>query len=381
MSGQGALRLGLLFGGRSGEHDVSIMSARSVLRALDPDRYRVLAIAIDRNGRWFTADDPWQAVEALAAQRLDELRPVAVVPQPGHPHNPPIDVAFPLLHGPLGEDGTIQSVFELAEIPYVGAGVAASAVGMDKELMKAAFRAAGLPVVAYRVVRRSQWEADPAGIARAVAEHPGFPAFVKPANLGSSVGVTLVEQPAQLPAAMEEAFRYDRKALVEASAAPLREIECSVLGLDDPEVSVPGEVLPARRFYDYEAKYLDEGTRLVVPARLEPEVERRVRELAARAFVAIDCAGMARVDFFVRPGGQVLVNEINTIPGFTAVSMYPRLWEASGLPYPALLDRLVQLAQEVHRVRLAARAAHASYRPAAAQGGVAPGPKSSGQAG
>lgn len=375
------LRLGLLFGGRSGEHDVSIMSARSVLQALDPERYRVLAIAISRDGRWYTGDDPWQVVEALAARRVDELRPLAIVPQPGHPDNPPIDVAFPLLHGPLGEDGTIQSVFELAEIPYVGAGVAASAVGMDKELMKAAFRAAGLPVVPYRVVRRSQWLADPASVTRAVAEYPGFPVFVKPANLGSSVGVNPASDPDELRRALEVALRFDRKALVEASAAPLREIECSVLGLDEPEVSVPGEVLPARSFYDYESKYLDSGTRLQVPARLEPAVERRVRELAARAFLAIDCAGMARVDFFVRPDGQVLVNEINTIPGFTAVSMYPRLWEASGLPYPALLDRLVAIAREVHQVRLSVRAANAAYQPGGAQGGVPPGPKSSGQSG
>lgn len=371
------LRLGLLFGGRSGEHAVSILSARSVLAALDPSRYEVTAIAIDRRGRWYTGEDPWQVLEALAAGSVEGLRPVTVVPQPGHPANPLLDVAFPLLHGPLGEDGTIQSIFELAEIPYVGAGVAASAVGMDKALMKAAFRAAGLPIVPYRVVSRSQWGADPEAVVRAIAEEPGFPVFVKPANLGSSVGVGRAGDAGELRAAIQEALRYDRKALVEASAAPAREIECSVLGLDEPRVSVPGEVQPGREFYDYEAKYHDAGTRLLVPAPLEPEVERRVRELAARAFAAIGCEGMARVDFFVRPGGEVLVNEINTIPGFTAVSMYPRLWEASGLPYPQLLDRLVEIALAVHEVRLEIRAANAEYR-LAAQGGGVRGPKSSG---
>lgn len=380
MSENGRLRLALLFGGRSGEHEVSIMSARSVLRALDPERYRVFPIAITRHGRWYTGSDPAAAMDALAAGRVDELDPVAVIPQPGHPDNPPIDVAFPLLHGPLGEDGTIQSIFELAEIPYVGAGVATSAVGMDKELMKAAFRAAGLPVVAYRVVRRSEWQQDPGAVTRAVAEHPGFPAFVKPANLGSSVGVNPASNAEELARALEEAFAYDRKALVEASAAPLKEVECSVLGIDRPEVSVPGEVRPGRAFYDYTAKYLDTTTGLVVPAELDPEVAERVRDLATKCFQAVDCAGMARVDFFVKPDGQVFVNEINTIPGFTAVSMYPRLWEASGLPYPRLIDRLVEIALEVHRTRLEIRAAHASYAPGA-QGGVAPRPKSSGRAG
>ncbi|WP_324716348.1 D-alanine--D-alanine ligase family protein [Carboxydochorda subterranea] len=355
--------MALLFGGRSGEHEVSIMSARSVVRALDPDRYELFPIAVTREGRWYTGNDPARVLDALAAGHVDALQPVVVVPQPGHPANPPIDVAFPLLHGPMGEDGTIQAVFELAEVPYVGAGVAASAVGMDKDLMKAVFRAAGLPVVAYRVVRRNEWLRHPDRVLEAIARHPGFPAFVKPANLGSSVGVQQAEGPEQARSALDEAFSYDRKALVEASAAPAREVECSVLGADEPEASVPGEILPRRAFYDYEAKYYDEGTRLVVPAELDPAVAGEVRRLALAAFQAVDAWGMARVDFFVKPDGKVWVNEINTIPGFTAVSMYPRLWEASGLPYSRLLDRLVTIAIEMHRTRAALRAAQAHWAP------------------
>ena len=368
----GRLAVAVLFGGRSGEHEVSLLSARSVMKALDPDRYRVMAIGITREGRWVTGPDPWGVLEALERGEAHTLQPCAVVPQPGHPLNPPIDVAFPVLHGPLGEDGTVQSVFELAEIPYVGAGVAASAVGMDKELMKGAFRAAGLPVVAYRVVRHHRWQRSRQEVVQELLAEVGLPAFVKPANLGSSVGVARAEEPKALERAVDDALRYDLKALVERSAAPLREIECSVLGNDDPQVSLPGEVIPGRAFYDYEAKYRDPATRLVAPVALPPPVEARIRELAAGAFLAIDACGMARVDFFLRPDGQVLVNEINTIPGFTAVSMYPRLWEASGLPYPRLLDRLVELALEVHRRRVALRRAHAGYRP---EGEPPPGPK------
>lgn len=369
-------RLALLFGGRSGEHEVSCLSAQSVLRALDPQRYVVMAIGITREGRWLTGDDPQQVLTAMISGQTGALRPVAVVPQPGHPANPPLDVAFPVLHGPMGEDGTVQAVFELAEIPYVGAGVAASAVGMDKELMKAAFRAAGIPVVPYRVVHRGEWLRDPGGVVRDASAHPGLPAFVKPANLGSSVGVQRACDEQALRDALEQALSFDRKALVERSAAPMQEVECSVLGDESPETSVPGEVRPRREFYDYEAKYEDEATQLVVPASLEEAVAARVRKLAAAAFRAIDACGMARVDFFVRPDGWVIVNEINTIPGFTAVSMYPRLWEASGLPYPRLLDRLVEIAVEQHRVRLELRTRQASWTSDAAKGAVGARPKS-----
>ena len=368
------LRVAVLFGGRSGEHDVSLMSARSVIAALDAARYEVIPIGITREGRWVTGPSPEVVLQGLERGDLRGLEPCALVPQPGHPLNPPIDVAFPVLHGPLGEDGTIQGIFELAEIPYVGAGVAASAVGMDKELMKAAFRAAGLPVVPYRVVRRRAWERERESVQASLLADPGLPAFVKPANLGSSVGVSRVDRPEELSGALEEAFRYDVKVLVERSAAPLREIECSVLGNEEPQVSLPGEVVPGRSFYDYQAKYHDPTTRLVAPAELEPALVRRVQELAAAAFQAVDACGMARVDFFLRPDGQVLVNEINTIPGFTAVSMYPRLWEVSGLPYPRLLDRLVELALEAHQRRRELRRAHAAFRP---EGEPPCGPKSS----
>lgn len=357
------LRVAVLFGGRSGEHAVSIQSARSVVAALDRNRYEVVAVGITREGRWVSGPDPEAVLEAMARGETGHLRSCPLVPEPGHPANPPVDVVFPVLHGPLGEDGTVQGVLELAELPYVGAGVAASAVGMDKALMKAAFRAAGLPQVAYRVVRRWEWASRSGELAQEILGQLGLPLFVKPANLGSSVGVRRVDRAQELDSAVDEAFRYDLKVLVEKSAAPLREIECSVLGNDEPQVSLPGEVVPGREFYDYQAKYHDPGTRLLVPAPLEAPVVRRLQELAAAAFFAVDACGMARVDFFLRPDGQVLVNEINTIPGFTAVSMYPKLWEASGLSYSRLLDRLIELALERHRQRLQLRRAHVEFRP------------------
>lgn len=352
------LRVALLFGGRSAEHEVSVVSAASVARALDPTRYEVVPVGITREGDWVTGE----ALQGILAR--GELRPLPegvgerVVPLPfperraflvwresGAVEELPVDVAFPVLHGPLGEDGAVQGLLELAGIPYVGSGVAASAVGMDKALMKALFRAAGLPVVPYRVVRQGRYRSAPAAVHREVEEALGYPCFVKPANLGSSVGVSRVDGRAGLAPAFAEAFRYDVKVLVERAAEGCREIECSVLGGEEPEASVPGEVVPHRAFYDYRAKYLEEGSRLIVPAELSPGIARRIRELACQAFTAIDAWGMARVDFFVDPrGGWLFVNEINTIPGFTPVSMYPKLWEASGLPYSRLVDRLVELA-------------------------------------
>jgi D-alanine-D-alanine ligase len=262
---------------------------------------------------------------------------------------PEVDVIFPVLHGTFGEDGTIQGLLELADVPYVGAGVLASSTGMDKDVMKRLFRDAGLPVVTWELVLRGDWEDDPAGVRKRIAKRLRCPLFVKPANLGSSVGITKVHEPGELEAAMNLAAQYDRKILVE-KAVDGREIECAVLGNDNPEASVPGEVIPVNEFYDYEAKYIKEGSELLIPARLSARQSKRVRELAVRAFKAIDCAGMGRVDFLLdRKSGRIFVMEINTIPGFTSISMYPKLWEASGLPYPKLLDRLIELALERHR--------------------------------
>jgi D-alanine-D-alanine ligase len=259
-----------------------------------------------------------------------------------------LDVVFPVLHGPYGEDGTVQGLLELANVPYVGAGVLASAVGMDKAAMKVMFAARGLPVCAWKAFTRSEWDNDRAGVLAAVGTH-GLPVFVKPANLGSSVGISKVKTDGDLRAAVEQALEFDRKVIVEAAVADAREIECAVLGNHKPEASLPGEVIPSREFYDYEAKYLDDSSRTVIPAELSPDTTAAVQRLAIEAFKAIDAAGMSRVDFLVsRPSGDIFVNEINTIPGFTTISMYSKMWEASGVTYPALIDRLIQLALERH---------------------------------
>jgi D-alanine-D-alanine ligase len=350
-------RLALVFGGRSAEHEVSVISAHSVLDALDPDRFEVLTIGIDKRGRWHLLPALPAAAEGgeLPAVGSDQGSVVSLARQPGDSTlvaedgtRAEIDVVFPLLHGPFGEDGTIQGMLELAGIPYVGAGVLASAVGMDKAVQRVLFAAAGLPTVAHEVVHEREWEDDREGV-EARAEALGFPVFVKPATLGSSVGISKVSRAEDLPAAVEEALSYARKALVEKAAEGAREIECAVLGNDDPVASVPGEIVPAGDWYDYRAKYLDEGTRLDIPARIPGEVAELVQRMAVGAFRAIDAAGMARVDFFYREPDRVIVNEINTIPGFTKVSMYPKLWEASGLSYADLVERLVDLAVERHQ--------------------------------
>jgi D-alanine-D-alanine ligase len=261
-----------------------------------------------------------------------------------------IDVVFPVMHGPYGEDGSIQGFLEMAGVPYVGAGVLGSALGMDKAVQKVLLSAAGIPVVEHEVVHEREWEDDRGGV-EARAERLGYPLFAKPATLGSSVGVTKVHGPGGLGAAIEEAFRYGRKALLEEAVEGAREIECAVLGNEDPVASVAGEIVPSHEFYDYEAKYIDEhGARLIVPAALPPGTLEEVQRLAVAAFRAIDCAGMARVDFFLRASGEVILNEVNTIPGFTSISMYPKLWEASGLPFRELIDRLVELALERHSI-------------------------------
>ncbi len=349
------LRVAVLFGGRSDEHEVSLMSARSVLQHLNPSRYQVYPIGITREGAWLFGPD---AREALAQGRTAGLQPVFLPADPNRAglwawrdglveHLTQVDVVFPVLHGPWGEDGTLQGLLEMAGVPYVGAGVAASALAMDKGLFKDVMRAHGLPVVPYAVFTRYQWQRNPQAVLRAAEALGPYPLFTKPANLGSSVGIRKVRTRAELQAGLDEAARYDRRLVVEVGIDRAREIEVSVLGNDEPEASVPGEVVPAAEFYTYEAKYLDAGSQLLIPAPLPADLTRRVQDLALQAYRAIDAAGMARVDFLLDPrDGALYISEINTLPGFTPISMYPKLWAASGLDYSALLDRLIALALE-----------------------------------
>ncbi len=364
------IRVGVIFGGKSGEHEVSLVSAQSIMRAIDKGKYEVVPIGITHEGRWLTGGDPLKALSggqtsmpqlletgfALDAERAPAGHPPRpdaerreLVPGTQAAGIPDVDVIFPVLHGPFGEDGTVQGLLELADIPYVGAGVMASAVGMDKAVMKDVLRSHGLPVVDYLVVKRLKWESDPDSVRASVASSIGYPCFVKPANLGSSVGISKAHSAAEIDAAFDLAAQYDRKLLVERCVDQAREIEVSVLGNDDPIASLPGEVIPSREFYDYAAKYLDNASQLLIPAPLEAEVTEQVRQLALDAYLAFDCAGMARVDFLLsRTTRELFVSELNTIPGFTAISMYPKLWEASGIAYSALIDRLIELALERH---------------------------------
>ncbi|MEZ4768347.1 MAG: D-alanine--D-alanine ligase family protein [Caldilineales bacterium] len=344
------LRVGVLFGGRSGEHEVSLRSARSVIDAFDPERYEIVPIGIDKQGRWLLGEGSQRLLagsppDATSQSALVATDPVAaVVPRTESLLN--LDVVFPVLHGPLGEDGTVQGLLELAGVPYVGCGVLASSVAMDKAGCKTLFAAHELPQVPYLVLLRKAWDADPDAILGFVESQLAYPVFVKPANLGSSVGVSKAVDRSQLAAAIREAARYDRKLVVEAGI-DAREIEVSVLGNDDPIASVPGEIVPAREYYDYAAKYITDDSALLIPAPLTDEQRAEVQRLAVQAFRIIDGAGMARVDFLMdRSSGALYINEINTIPGFTSISMYPKLWAASGLPFTGLVDRLVELAVE-----------------------------------
>jgi D-alanine-D-alanine ligase len=354
------LRVGVLFGGRSTEHEVSILSAQSIIAAMDPQRFEAVPLYIDKEGRWLTGDSLKRLVSRAAARTYVYLPPDPTqhslvpayngspLPSGGEQGGglPPLDVVFPVFHGLNGEDGTIQGVLELANLPYVGAGVLGSALGLDKIYMKRAFAAAGLPVVDYLPTTRRQYERDPEAFIALVEERLGYPCFTKFANSGSSVGTTKAHNRAELVEGLRLASSFDRKLLVER-AVDARELEISVLGNDEPEASVVGEVVPAHEFYDYEAKYLDEGSQLLIPAPIDTAVAQEARNMALRAFQAVDAAGMARVDFFMeRTTGRLLLNELNTIPGFTRISMYPKLWEASGLPYPKLIERLVDLAVE-----------------------------------
>ena len=376
------LRIGVIYGGRSGEHEVSVASAAAVLQNLDRGRYEPIPIRIEKNGRWSIADRLPSAASAAevieqergrSGTRLSRAgREAHLVARPGEEQiltierSAPstsvktdvedaritgleLDVIFPVLHGPYGEDGTVQGLLELANVPYVGAGVLASAVGMDKAVMKMVFAARRLPIVKHMVVLRRAWLAGRPAMVSEIADRVGLPAFVKPVNLGSSVGISKARTRAELEKALDIAAEFDRKLIIEAAVPKAREIECAVLGNDDPETSVPGEIIPSREFYDYEAKYLDETSRQIIPAPLSTSQAAEVRRLAVEAFLSIDCAGMARVDFLLAGDSQNLyVSEINTIPGFTTISMYAKLWEASGVPYPVLLDRLVALAMARH---------------------------------
>lgn len=373
------LRVGVIYGGRSGEHEISVASAASILKHLDREKFEPVPVCIEKDGRWTLPD---RAPVALAAAEVIEgTRAAAAKPLPGgrdaimpaHPGTDTLltiergasgsgggtgtpavvtglglDVVFPVLHGPFGEDGTVQGLLELANVPYVGPGVMASAVGMDKATMKILFEARGLPVTPWHAFVAADWARRRDDVlARSLAL--GLPLFVKPSNLGSSVGISKVKAADALVPAIEEALSFDRKVIIEAGVPEPREIECAVLGNDDPLASTAGEVIPSREFYDYEAKYLDEGSKTIIPADLPASQLAEVQRLAIEAFKAIDACGMSRVDFLLsRATGALVVNEINTIPGFTTISMFAKLWEASGVPYPDLVDRLIRLAMERH---------------------------------
>jgi D-alanine-D-alanine ligase len=379
------LRVGILFGGRSGEHEVSLLSAASVFKAIDKTKYELVPIGITKEGRWVTSADAERLLQGnfedhkhlragdpdatLGAAVLARGQSVVVPPEP-HQRNSitpfqtdasltrraadraiDIDIIFPVLHGTFGEDGTIQGLLELADMPYVGAGVLGSAAGMDKDIMKSLFRAAGLPIVKHVTILRSEWETNPKKIHRLVESKLEYPLFVKPANLGSSVGISKAHDRKELGPAIDEAAKFDRKIVIEQGVGgrkqKAREIECSVLGNDQPQASVPGEIVPSKEFYDYNAKYLDEGSIPIIPAKLTKSETKTVQQLAIGAFRAVDCSGLARVDFLMEPKSRkIYLNEINTMPGFTSISMYPKLWAATGISYPDLIERLIQLGLE-----------------------------------
>lgn len=384
------VRVGILFGGRSGEHEVSLLSAASVFNAIDKNKFEVVPIGITKAGHWVTAADAERLLKGETPTREErhlragdpEATPAAAVLAAGEavvvPPEPQqqggaltafqtdagstlarraadrainVDVIFPVLHGTFGEDGTIQGLLELADLPYVGAGVLGSAAGMDKDIMKSLFRAAGLPIVKHVTILRSDWQSDPKKAQKLIESKVKYPVFVKPANLGSSVGISKAHNRKELGPAIEEAAKFDRKIVIEQGVGgnkqKAREIECSVLGNDKPAASTPGEIVPSKEFYDYDAKYLDEGSQLIIPAKLTKAETKKVQQLAVAAFKAVDCSGLARVDFLMEPKSRkIYLNEINTMPGFTAISMYPKLWAASGLSYPDLIERLIQLGIE-----------------------------------
>ena len=349
-------RVLLLFGGRSAEHEVSVVSARSVYAAIDRERYDVVLAGIDQQGRWYFGGKNNESLLSTTTVVPDKQVPArlstagtSLVSEDGDDlPDSEFDVVFPLLHGPYGEDGTVQGLLELAGLAYVGAGVAASAVGMDKALARAIFAASGLPQTQYSVIARSDWRRAQVPVLERLEGEYDYPLFVKPANLGSSVGISKVHDRQELQAGLELASQYDTKLIVERSVENARELECAVLGNEYPKASGIGEIIPGAEFYDYTTKYIDDQSELVIPAELEKSESEAIQELAMRTFKAIDCSGLARVDFFMRPDGSVLVNEINTMPGFTPISMYPKLWAAAGVAYGDLVDRLIQFGLERH---------------------------------
>ncbi|UCG26433.1 MAG: D-alanine--D-alanine ligase [Chloroflexota bacterium] len=352
------IRIGVIFGGRSGEHEVSLMSAQSVRSALDPEKYEVVMIGITKGGRWLTGN----VAAALESGTPEMARMAALLPDPEASDLmeleqsesqtarlsavASLDVVFPVLHGPYGEDGTVQGLLELAGIPYVGAGVVGSAVGMDKAIFKAVMETHDIPILPWKLVLSSEWRESPQAVLEESEQTLDYPIFTKPANLGSSVGISKCSDRSQLRAGLDEAARYDRRLILE-QGVDARELEVSVLGNDRPIASVVGEIRPVREFYDYVAKYVSDDSELIIPADIDGQLAEHIREVAVRAYKAIDCAGLARADFLLDDdSGQVFINELNTIPGFTRISMYPKLWEASGMSYGVLLDRLVELALE-----------------------------------
>ena len=363
------LRVGVLFGGRSGEHEISLRSARSILKAIDRKKYDVVELGITKQGRWLQSGEAQallgESNHSTAVSGETGLTLAAAAAEPGVATG--LDVVFPVLHGTFGEDGTIQGLFELADVAYVGSGVLGSAAGMDKDAMKRLFLAAGLPLTPHVTLLRSEWKAEPMRCIRTIEKALRYPVFPKPANLGSSVGISKVKSRAELAAALDLAASFDRKIVVEQGVGgpgvKPRELEVAVLGNDNPEASVVGEIIPAKEFYDYEAKYelngADESVS-IIPAKLSKAEERRIRAMAIAAFRACDCAGLARVDFLMAPAAkgapaakkrpsEIVLNEVNTMPGFTSISMYPKLWAASGLSYTKLIDRLIELALERHK--------------------------------
>src|SRR5713101_8070758 len=360
-------RIGLVFGGRSGEHEVSLASATSVMANVDSDKYEVVPIGITKEGAWLLGIEPARLIaaeqsvsegggaeETTAVTLTSDPRLRRLIPLEGSQpleENGALDIIFPVLHGTYGEDGTLQGLLEMANVPYVGCGVLGAALGMDKEKMKMVFQSVGLPVADYLVYRRSEWERAPEPIMDAIEQRLGYACFVKPVNLGSSVGVNKARNRAELEHAINVAAEYDRKIIIERGIN-CREAECGVLGNDEPIASVVGEVVSSNEFYDYRAKYIDGKSQTIIPANIPPTIAEEIRRQAVQAFLALDLSGLARVDFFIeRETGQVYINEVNTLPGFTSISMYPKLWEASGLSYDQLLDRLIELAIERHADR------------------------------
>lgn len=373
-----SLRVGVIFGGRSGEHEVSLNSARNVMDALQRAGHTVIPLGITPAGHWLTGGDPLAQLSAAAAlpdsalradaqPSADEQPSWALLPHGAGASLPQLDVIFPVLHGTYGEDGTVQGLLEMANLPYVGCGVLASAVAMDKLVAKHLFAQAGLMQTPYLGVRRRRWRTAPDAVVQEVEAQLAYPLFVKPANLGSSVGISKAKDRTSLAAALDLAAGYDQKIVIEAAVANPREIEVSVLGNDAPQASVPGEIVPGNEFYDYEAKYVSDNSRLIIPARLDAATTASIQSMAIRAFQAVDASGLARVDFLMDDAtGVIYLNEVNTMPGFTRISMYPKLWEASGLSYPALVDRLLDLALDQYAERQENSTVYRTVSPAGA---------------